>query len=172
MVQLPCPEQHAWGGVLKRRLLAFVGSQGTARYRLRKALLPLMIWYTRRLYRRLARQAADLICDYQQAGFVVVGIVGVDASPSCGVSQTLAMGRALEQLGQLDSGDSTAEQINTIVRRNAIPGRGLYIELLQAELNQRGISIAFGAHDLVSELEGKPSSIKVAALAGDPISER
>jgi hypothetical protein len=43
IVQLPCPEQHAWGGVLKRRLLFFYGSKGKLRYRLRSVLLPLAL---------------------------------------------------------------------------------------------------------------------------------
>jgi predicted secreted protein len=172
IVQLPCPEQHAWGGVLKCRLLGFFGSQGTVRYRLRGMLLPLMIWYTRRVYRRLARQAAALISDYQQAGFTVAAIVGIDASPSCGVSKTLAMDHALEQIGRLRRGASTAEEMNAIVRGNTIAGRGLYIELLQAELNQRGIRIPFDAHDLVAELEGKPSSVEIAALVGSGTSGR
>ncbi|MGB5546406.1 MAG: hypothetical protein WBM74_07525, partial [Polyangiales bacterium] len=88
IVQLPCPEQHAWGGVLKRRLLWFYGSAGKLRYRLRGALLPIMLWYTRRIYRKLARQTAKQICDYQRSGVEVVGIVGVDASPSCGVCKS------------------------------------------------------------------------------------
>ena len=39
IVQMPCPEQHAWGGVLKRRLLWFFGSDRTLPYRLRNVLL-------------------------------------------------------------------------------------------------------------------------------------
>jgi uncharacterized protein YbbK (DUF523 family) len=33
IVQMPCPEQHVWGGVLKRHLLRYYGSQGTLLYR-------------------------------------------------------------------------------------------------------------------------------------------
>ena len=85
VVQLQCPEQHAWGGVLKRRLLSFYGSVGSVRYRVGRALLRVMLWYTRRIYRRLARETAAQIADYEQSGVTVLGIVGVDASPSCGV---------------------------------------------------------------------------------------
>ena len=102
IVQLPCPEQHAWGGVLKRRLLLFYGSQLALRYRLLRAVLPVLLWYTRRVYRRLAREAADQIQDYQKSGFAVLGIIGVDGSPSCGVHQNLQMRAALEGLAHLD----------------------------------------------------------------------
>ncbi len=38
--QMHCPEQRAWGGVLKRRLLPFYGSIGTVLYRFCRVLLP------------------------------------------------------------------------------------------------------------------------------------
>jgi hypothetical protein len=47
IVQLPCPEEHVWGGVLKRRLLAFYGAHATVSFRLRAVLFPLMLLYTR-----------------------------------------------------------------------------------------------------------------------------
>jgi uncharacterized protein YbbK (DUF523 family) len=37
--QLPCPEQRAWGGVLKRRMLVAFGSGGTWRAPLVRLLL-------------------------------------------------------------------------------------------------------------------------------------
>ena len=40
VVQLPCPEQHAWGGVLKRRLLSFYGSAGSVRYGIGRRCFP------------------------------------------------------------------------------------------------------------------------------------
>src|SRR5258708_1661281 len=66
VVQLPCPEQHAWGGVLKRRLVFFYGSEDKLRYRLRSVLLPLFPSHTRRIYRKLARRTAAEIEDYQK----------------------------------------------------------------------------------------------------------
>ena len=61
IVQMPCPEQQAWGGVLKRRLLATYGAQGTWFYRCRGLLLPLLLAYTRWVYQRLAAQIARQI---------------------------------------------------------------------------------------------------------------
>ena len=154
IVQLPCPEQHAWGGVLKRRLLWFYGSEGKLRYRLRGALLPIMLWYTRQVYRKLARQTAKQICDYQRSGVEVVGIVGVDASPSCGVCKSLDIGDALESAGRLNQCTVTAREVNLIVLETAVPGRGLFIELLKKELDKRELNIPWNAHDLIAELEG------------------
>jgi hypothetical protein len=46
IVQLPCPEEHAWGGVTKRWLLAFYGAAESSRLlRLKAVLLPFMLFY-------------------------------------------------------------------------------------------------------------------------------
>jgi predicted secreted protein len=84
MVQMPCPEQLAWGGVTKRFLMAACGTKETLQYRFRRILLPLAVAYTRFVYRRIARQKANQIDDYLSSGYSVIGIVGVDGSPSCG----------------------------------------------------------------------------------------
>jgi predicted secreted protein len=166
IVQLPCPEQHAWGGVLKRRLLFLYGSKGKLRYRLRSVLLPLALWYTRRIYRKLARRTADEIRDYQDAGFAVLGIIGVDGSPTCGVNQSLAMREALLRIARLEAKAVTAEEVNDIVVDTATAGRGLYVELLQAELDKRKVRVPFIAHDLIAELKGERSLLNMQTLLG------
>ena len=45
--------------------------------------------------------------------------------------------------------------VNAIVRRNAIGGRGLFVAVLQEELIRRGLNVPFAAHDLMAELEGR-----------------
>ena len=89
MVQLPCPEEHAWGGVQKRWLLRLYGSARWLPGPLRRALLPVLLAYTRRVYARLARDTARRISDYRRSGVDVVALVGVDGSPSCGVERTM-----------------------------------------------------------------------------------
>ena len=153
IVQMPCPEEQAWGGVLKRKLLRFFDSEGTAIFRFRRAILPLLVWQTRRAYRRIARQVADQIEDYCSSGFTVAGIVGVNGSPSCGVLRTLDVKRAVESVGRLTPFARVAD-INAIVQGCVIDGRGIFIELLQDELNRRHLEVPFQAHDLVAELRG------------------
>lgn len=84
--QLPCPERLAWGGVLKRHSLRLYHSKGGPLYPLRGVLLTTFLWWTNVIYRRLARQVARDVADYRRAGIEVAGIVGIGASPSCGVS--------------------------------------------------------------------------------------
>jgi hypothetical protein len=158
IVQMPCPEQHAWGGVLKRRLLWFFGSEGKQRYRLRNVLLPVLLWYTRRVYRRMVRQVADQVADYQTSGFTVVGIVGVDGSPSCGLHRKLDITRSFELVGRLPA-TANAGNMNAIVRACLADGSGIFFALLQKEIQRRGLSVPFLAHDLIAELEGSPVSL-------------
>lgn len=167
--QLPCPEQRAWGGVLKRRLLFLYG---------RPLLLPAVRLlrrplraYTKARYGHLARQVARQISDYQRSGFEVVGVVGVDASPTCGVMTTLDLDASLAAvvgcpLAQLDRGYLN----DTVVGSSGRPGRGLFIEALSDALARRGRTTPLLTHDLRSETPGSPfaAGAKPAGLAGAP----
>ena len=66
IVQMPCPEQRAWGGVLKRRLFPVFGLRERHRvlYGFRRPGLWLFVMYSRLVYQRLARQVASEIQDY------------------------------------------------------------------------------------------------------------
>jgi uncharacterized protein YbbK (DUF523 family) len=163
MVQLPCPEQDAWGGVTKRWLLMVYGSRGSLIYHLRTILLPLALWHTKRVYRRLAREAANHIGDYLKSGYTVIGIVGVDGSPSCGVRTTLDVRRAIERLARINVDSVTSAEVNMVIRACFTAGRGIFITALQAELRWRNIDVPFCAHDLRAEQDGQPSRFKLPA---------
>lgn len=165
MVQMPCPEEHAWGGVLKRRLLWFFGSRAKLRYRLRNFLLPLSLWYTRRIYRTIASEVANQIADYQASGFTVTGIVGVDGSPSCGVRQTIDMKRCLGSVGRFST-DARAADMNGIIEECLIEGSGIFVELLQDEIAQRKLAVPFLGHDLIAELHGTYRPVTIVEHCG------
>jgi uncharacterized protein YbbK (DUF523 family) len=163
IIQMPCPEEHAWGGVLKRRLLRFFASQGDLVYRLRNFLLPAFLWYTRRVYRRIATQVAEQIADYQASGFTVVAIVGVDGSPSCGVCRRLDVRRGLQLVGQLPV-TANAADMNAMVRDCQTDGSGALIELLRQAIVRRGLQVPFLAHDLIAELDGNAATFSTGPL--------
>jgi hypothetical protein len=126
--------------VLKRTMLQVYGMHGTMLDRLRPLLYPAFVLNTKLVHRRLAWQMAKQIHDYIRSGFSVVGVVGVDGSPSCGVTWTLDMQRAMDALAAI---------VRTSVRR----GRGLYTAALQRALARYHVLGAFCAHDLVGELD-------------------
>jgi predicted secreted protein len=162
MVQTPCPEQLAWGGVSKRLLLRAYGAKGTLPFRFRQMLLPLVIAYTRFVYRRIAKQAAKQIEDYLDSGYTVVGVVGVDGSPSCGVGKTLDLRGSFDSITEIEVESLTAHKMNDIVRRNLKDGGGLFTSALKEELEGRGIAVPFLAHDLIAELDGKKSNVDLS----------
>jgi predicted secreted protein len=154
VVQMPCPEVDAWGGVLKRRMLRLYGS-GLARSRVGRALVaPVARCWTVLRYRRLARRIAGDIADYIDAGFEVTEIIGVGPSPSCGVSTTVDLAAAVVSMAQCDPTTITRDTVNTlVVKANTTPGRGLFMDALLARLSARRLTVPVRQHDLLAGLD-------------------
>ena len=138
IVQMPCPEQAAWGGVGKRLMVRAYGSRARWVYRLRRVLLPLFVAYTRLRYRRIARRIARQIDDYVRSGYEVLGIVGVDDSPSCGVRRTVDLRRALPVVASFDMSAIDRETFNARAIRDCfVEGQGFFVAALRLELDRR-----------------------------------
>ena len=163
MVQMPCPEQEVWGGVLKRRMLRLYGTNRFAR-RAVSTLLPSAMVYVRLAYRRLARSVAARIDDYSRSGFTVVGIVGIDGSPTCGVRTTVDVGTFASEMSRVDPSTFSVDEQNAMVRRHATSGRGIFIEELERALDARGLRVPMLAHDLFAELDGCSSTVEIGAV--------
>ncbi len=158
--QLPCPERLAWGGVLKRRSLLLYHSKGGPLYALRGGLLRAFVWWTKASYRRLARQVARDVADYQQAGITVTGIVGIGASPSCGVFTTLDLRASLEIVAACPAAALTRDVMNeraVLGCRRA--GEGLFIQELDRALSHRHLTVPAFEHDLAAELRGERQAV-------------
>ncbi len=155
--QMPCPEQRAWGGVLKRHMIRGYDSRGSLLYRFRGPALRVFVWYTRFVYWRLARRVVRDIADYRRSGFEVVGIVGVGASPSCGVTTTLDLRKSFEIVASCPFAQLNREVMNqrAVVGCRAA-GQGLFVRTLERQLDRRGLTVRFFEHDLVAEMLGRP----------------
>ena len=152
IVQMPCPEQCAWGGVAKRFFLLAYGSRGSLLYAARGIALPSFILYTRLRYAALARQQARQIADYARSGVRVAGIVAVDGSPSCGLAVTLDIKKAFCLHAEADLSGIDAAQANRMVIESRAAGQGLYTSALQRQLRRRGLSVQWSAYDLIGEI--------------------
>ncbi|MEZ0350915.1 hypothetical protein [Mycobacterium sp. pR1184] len=158
--QLPCPERLAWGGVLKRHSLRLYGSYGGPLYAVRGALLRAFVWWTKGVYRHLARQVARDVADYQRAGISVGGVVGIGASPSCGVTTTLDLRASLEVVAACPAAALTRDVMNeraVLGCRRA--GEGLFIKALDRELKHRRLILPALEHDLAAELRGERQAV-------------
>lgn len=159
MVQMPCPEERVWGGVLKRYLLAAYGLKyrHAITFRIRSVLLPLALLYTRLRYRWLADRVARQIDDYVASGFLVAGVVGIDGSPTCGLRATIDMGRC-DTILCTEARAMTSGTINAALRARSVPGAGMFTRELQRHLRRRGVIVPFLAHDLWAEIDGRSAS--------------
>ncbi len=163
--QLPCPERVAWGGVLKRHSLALYHSKGRPIYRVRGVLLTMFVWWTTIVYRRLARHVARDVADYQEAGIEVAGIVGIGASPSCGITTTLDLRASLDVVAACPAAALTRDVMNDqAVLACRESGEGLFINALDKALKRRRLTVPAFEHDLAAELRGE----RQAAVASSP----
>lgn len=163
IIQMSCPEQRAWGGVLKRHLLRGVSSKNMRFYKYKKIFLPVFVWNTKRVFRKISKEIVKDIEDYLSSGFEVIGIVGVDGSPSCGVNFRLDMKKSVEFIANVDIDNLNRADMNEFGIENCIiNGEGWFIEVLKKELRRRDIEIKFYAHDLRSEI--KDDKIKFTLL--------
>jgi hypothetical protein len=95
------------------------------------------------------------VADYERSGVTVAGIVGVGASPSCGVTTTLDLRRSLDVLAACPAAALTRDVMNErAVLDCRMPGQGLFIEELDSRLRRRGRSLPAWEHDLAVELSG------------------
>ena len=156
IVQMKCPEQKAWGGILKKFMWQPIGSKNTLFYKLKGVILPFFVWNTRRIFRKIAKEVVAEIKDYRESDFEVVGVIGIAGSPSCGVRTTLDMKKSFEFLASTDIGDLDSKKMNESgMKELLIEGRGLFIEALQDELAKANLTVRFYEHDLVAEAKGE-----------------
>jgi hypothetical protein len=148
-----CPVPNGWpgAGVLKRRLLFLYGRPWLSP--VVRLIRPGLSGYTVVRYRLLARRVARQLIGYQRSGFDVVGVVGVDASPTCGVTTTLDLDQSLAAVVAcpLARLDRRFMNDDTVLNGWAGPGRGLLIAALSDSLARRDGRVALLIHDLRSE---------------------
>jgi predicted secreted protein len=165
--QMRCPEQRAWGGVLKRSIVPLYGCKGTLLYRMRHVLLPVFLLYTRHIYQRMAKEIVKDIEDYVRSGFDVAGIVGVGGSPSCGVCTTLDLERSIEVIASCPLADIKRQTMNDeAIASCLVKGEGLFIKAIRRQLERKHLPLTFLEHGLLDEMRGQPSNLQTQVLPG------
>lgn len=157
IIQIECPEKHAWGGVLKKFMWLPLDSKHSFVYRL---FLPVFICYTRIVYRRIALSLVKDIQRYIKSGFTVKGIVGVDGSPTCGVNTKLDVNKCFGYLSRNSAENLSRETFNSgLYKTCSEVGAGMFFEILKKFLDRKRLSVPIYAHSLISEMQGESSEI-------------
>jgi hypothetical protein len=138
-------------------MLVAYESAGTPLAPAARLLLRPFLWYTRRVYARLARAITRDVLDYRRCGIEVTGLVGIGGSPSCGVHTTLDLPAAVAALTRCPAARLDRRTLNNdIVAANTRHGEGLFIHALRQHLARAGADIPLIEHDLLSELGVRP----------------
>ncbi|WP_010250769.1 2-thiouracil desulfurase family protein [Acetivibrio cellulolyticus] len=160
IIQMKCPEQWAWGGVLKKLLWLSYSSEGTMLYSFKPVVLKLFMIYTKIVYKKLAREVFVMITDYLKSGYKVVGIIGVDGSPTCGVNTKLEMKKSFEYFARQKIATGRDEFNAGLYNECAVDGKGIFFEELQRRLDSKGIVLPIIAHSLIVEMKGEKTVIR------------
>lgn len=157
IIQMKCPEQVSWGGIHKKYMWLSLKSESVFLQMLKPVLFPLFLMYTRLRYRSLARSVAREISDYVNSGYEVVGILGVDGSPSCGVHSTLDLKKSFHYFNSVSPQLIERRPMNEALYSHCLrSGQGIFVTELKRALHILGIDLKFHAHDIVAEMKGMP----------------
>ncbi|MBU5438008.1 hypothetical protein KQI42_08315 [Tissierella sp. MSJ-40] len=123
IIQLPCPETIVYG----IRRWGHVKEQFDT------------LFY-RESCREMIKPIVNQVKSYIDAGYEILGVLGIDGSPSCGVNLTCSG----DWRGELSTNNNLEEMIKDI---KYIEGSGVFIEELQKYFMEYGIKIPFIAID-------------------------
>ena len=95
------------------------------------------------------------MADYRKQGYEIIGFLGVDGSPTCGVNKSMDLKKGFCFHAALDPENLTPYLYNNELYNFAgIQGNGIFIERLKYYLKKRGIEIACSGIDLLREKDG------------------
>ncbi len=148
--QLPCPECLFWGGVSRKdqyrfQPLAF-RSVGSKWFPLFRFLFNIWSYRTERLCKKEASRVADRMEDYTKEGYAIVGVVGVNDSPTCGVTKTLKLLEVIRNLKSLnvsfeDLENPHIDKIRYFLPTMQVDGSGSFLGSIMDELKKRRMHI-------------------------------
>ncbi len=152
IIQLPCPEQIAWGGLMKPSLWLGIDNRKSIIYPFRGIIYRLFIWHTNRIYSRIARKIIRKIQEYHNAGYSVKGIIGIGGSPTCGVKTSLDLSR-IDDFMNLSLEKLDRDSWNKLLYSNYLLNKsGLFISILKKKLGKKNFVIPFYEFDILKEM--------------------
>lgn len=162
IIQIKCPEQYAWGGVLKRIIWLPFDSKNSFAYFFRRFFIPLFVFYTHLVYRKIAISLIADIYDYIKSGFTVRGIIGVDGSPSCGVYSKLDMKKSFEFYASNKIDNVNRDRFNHELYEKCLEnGSGIFLKEIKKQMKKRNLQVPVYAHNLISEMQGEACKIRL-----------
>ncbi|HTP29193.1 MAG TPA: hypothetical protein VMK12_26465 [Anaeromyxobacteraceae bacterium] len=148
--QLPCPECLFWGGVSRKGIYKkqpmMFGAVGKPWFPIVELLFKLWIRQSDRNCAKEAARAVDRMEDFIREGYEIVGLIGVDDSPTCGVTKTLNLLRIVNNHKALgitlnDFETPRFERLAPAMPKMQETGSGAFVGAILAGLKKRGLNI-------------------------------
>ena len=169
--QLPCLECILWGGVSRKDVSKWqpvvLNSVGKAWFPIIESFAKMRLWKTKQSCQREADKVVDRIEDYTLEKYTILGVIGINGSPTCGVTRTMdylyiaknhkSLGISLEDLEK-----PRLEKVRDIEAKVQFDGPGFFFGPLMEELKKREMDIKVIGYEPWSE--PKEEAERIAGL--------
>ncbi len=168
IAQLPCPELYVWGGVHRKALYdkqPFVfHAVGKAWFPVLEFLLKFWLLRHKRYCRRIALREVGRMQDYIREGYEIVGVIGVDDSPTCGVDKQLELLDAFKKKDELgiklqDLENQKLEKLREIILATRKDGPGALYQPMKSAIRKRKLDIKVIGFDPWADARGEAERI-------------
>ncbi|MDD5494490.1 MAG: hypothetical protein PHG36_07470 [Dehalococcoidia bacterium] len=144
MVQLPCCECIGWGGAARKEFDKFLPIVTNAAihgwFPLLIPLLNASLSSYNRLCRKEAIKVADRMEDYLREGFTICGVIGMNDSPTCGVTKKVNMVEYMKQFAIAIHSGKTADPVKMNCDQ-LMDGKSFFMGNLIEEMKKRKLDI-------------------------------
>lgn len=171
--QLPCMECRLWGGVSRKTIHTFqplvLNSVGRVWFPFIEFCSTIEMGKTKYACRKEAKKVVKRIQDYLMEGYTIIGILGVNGSPTCGVTKTINYIDMAKNKNKLDITlqdlmNPQLEKMIEIEQKARINGSGSFFSSLIGELKKRKVDLKVEGIDLLSKPQKEVA--RIADLLG------
>jgi predicted secreted protein len=148
--QLPCLECLGWGGVSRNSFFKymplFVRYYGSKRIFLLKLFAKIWIWKYKRLCKKEAKIVVNNMVDFIQNDYIIIGIIAMNDSPTCGLTKTINLlnsAKLFKELGYNlnDFLNPEFEKMKTIIPHLCEDGTGFFMAEILKEIKKKKLKI-------------------------------
>ena len=141
--QLPCMESIVMGGVARKsydRFLPLLSrSIAGGWFPIIKPVIKAWLFNFQRLCKKEAARVVDRIEDYIREEYTVLGVIGVNDSPTCGVTRTMNLIEFIRRM--VTAGTLDDVKMRQILQDTLIDGTSYFIGGIMKELKRRELDV-------------------------------
>ena len=144
MIQLPCCECIGWGGTARNKFESYlplvINAAKFGWFPLLVPLLKVSLSSYNRLCKKEARKVLARMEDYIQNGYAICGVVGMNDSPTCGVTKTMDMVEFLRRMA-IATHEHKFADVKEIDRDTLIDGESFFMGNIIKEMKRRRLDV-------------------------------